>query len=71
MKKSSIYLILLFTTLAVSTAKAQGLEVGYALGIDFSIKMNDRIWIGLDSHCHNYNYFGEYLGVGLGATLKL
>jgi len=28
MKKSSIYLTLLFTTLAVSTAKAQGLEVG-------------------------------------------
>jgi hypothetical protein len=46
-------------------------EVGYAVGIDFSIKANDRIWIGMDTHCHNYNYLGEYLGVGLSATFRL
>ena len=46
-------------------------ELGYALGLDFSVKATDRLWIGLDAHCHSYSLFGEYLGAGLGATIRL
>lgn len=40
-------------------------EAGYSLGLDFSVRATEHFWIGLDAHCHNYHYFGEYLGVGL------
>lgn len=46
-------------------------EIGLALGLDFSVRATDRLWIGLDAHCHSYNIFGEYLGIGLGATIRL
>jgi len=46
-------------------------EIGYVLGLDFSVKVSERLWIGLDVHSHNYKFFGEYFGAGLGATIRL
>jgi len=46
-------------------------EAGYALELDLGVKVSERVWIALDAHCHNYNYFGEYLGAGLGASIRL
>lgn len=46
-------------------------EIGYALGLDFSVRATDRLWIGLDAHCHSYNFFAEYVGVGLGLRVDL
>jgi len=46
-------------------------EVGYMLGLNFNVRANSRLWIGVDAHCHSYNLFGEYLGAGLGATIFL
>lgn len=46
-------------------------EAGYALGLNLGVKASEKVWIVLDAHCHNYNYFGEYLGAGLGASIRL
>ncbi len=46
-------------------------EIGYAFGLDFSLKVSQRVWITLNASSHNYNFFGEYVGVGLGSTINL
>jgi hypothetical protein len=46
-------------------------DFGYALGLELCVKVTERIWLGMDANCHNYNYLGEYLGAGLGATFQL
>lgn len=46
-------------------------EVGYMLGLNVSFRANSRLWIGVDTHCHSYNLFGEYLGAGLGVAICL
>lgn len=46
-------------------------ELGYVFGLYCGVKASERCWIGLDAHCHSYNYLGEYLGIGLGASIQL
>lgn len=46
-------------------------EIGYLVSVDFSVKASERLWVSLDVHSHNYTFFGEYLGAGLGITINL
>lgn len=46
-------------------------ELGWALGFELGIKINQRVWFNADLHSHNYGFFGEYMALGLGATLFL
>lgn len=56
---------------AINYTHEKLVEYGYALGLDLNIKASKKVWITLDAHSHNYNFFGEYLGMGLGATINL
>lgn len=46
-------------------------ELGWALGMDLGIKITDKVWLNVDFQSHNYDFVGEYMGIGLGATLFL
>ncbi|MBL7807914.1 MAG: hypothetical protein JNN28_08880 [Saprospiraceae bacterium] len=46
-------------------------ELGWALGFEIGIKINQKVWFNADLHSHNYGFFGEYMALGLGATLFL
>ena len=46
-------------------------QLGWALGFELGIKINEKVWFNADVHSHNYEIFGEYIGIGLGATLFL
>jgi hypothetical protein len=46
-------------------------QLGVALGAELGIKINQKVWFNADIHSHNYEFFGEYMGIGLGATLFL
>lgn len=46
-------------------------QLGVALGAELGIKINQKVWLNADIHSHNYEIFGEYMGIGLGATVFL
>jgi hypothetical protein len=45
-------------------------QLGWALGFELGVKINQKVWFNADLHSHN-EIFGEYMALGLGATLFL
>lgn len=45
-------------------------ELGIGGLLDVSVRLKDRWWAGLNVNSHQYNFFGEYLGAGLGTTVQ-
>ncbi|MCC7465239.1 MAG: hypothetical protein IT261_03165, partial [Saprospiraceae bacterium] len=44
-------------------------QLGVAVGAELGIKISQKVWFNADIHSHNYGFIGEYVGIGLGATL--